>query len=880
MNHKLHLGYLLNETVFPVNLEYKDSVTPKIVLKIEGVINNEPTGSISIIKRDSKTGSVPQGDAKLENAIYKVYANEDIWNVAKTKKYYSKGDLVATRNTNAKGETEDVTSLPLGRYLVKEDKEPLGYLIDKKEYEVNLVYKDQHTKIITGSTTSTDKVKEMQVHIFKSGIKVNNGEVPGLEGVEFSIKLYSDVEKALDAGYSYAEIWNGLDENGNKVEVDAKRVAEAQKIAHTYESIVTDKNGDAYTVNKLPYGRYICKETKSVKDFYVADDFTFSITEDESEVKEIAKKVKNLYVNDEQMETYIKLVKKDKNSGKNVTLSSATFQIKASKDIYDRGNGKILYKKGEIITQKIGSTVYNSFTTNSDNVVVPNESYINKKEEKSTVITPLLLPVGEFEVSELLIPSGFLQLDNPIKFKVDSIKNYDQDNTGDYIKDVVIENEQPTGKLIIDKSVALRENVDTSIVDVSDLSKIQFKLVAKENIIDMADGSIIYKKGQEINTYNLSKDGKLTISSLPMGSYQFFECSTLDGLVLDETKHDVTFTQKDTTTKEYVEKREVVNDTTMVEFSKTDITGEKELEGAKLSVLDENGKVIDSWTSTNTTHKIEGLTVGKKFILREDLSPLGFVKSTDVEFKVQNTKEIQKCTMIDKVVEMTKKDIAGEELEGAKIQVLDKKGNIIDEWISNKEPHKINNLAENNTYILHEEICVENYVKASDIEFKVTTDKETQKIEMIDKIVEMTKQDISGNEIEGAKIQVLDKEGNIVDEWVSGKESHKIKNLVENNTYILHEDLSVNGFVKASDIEFKVTTDKETQKVIMIDKIVDVTKTDLTNGEEIEGAELIVTDEDGNVIDEWVSSKEPHHVNNLEEGKTYNLIEKTAPYRI
>ena len=54
------------------------------------------------------------------------------------------------------------------------------------------------------------------------------------------------------------------------------------------------------------------------------------------------------------------------------------------------------------------------------------------------------------------IPSGYLQLDSPIKFKVDTIKDYDQDNTGDYIKTVEIKNNKPFGTLIVDKSVALK----------------------------------------------------------------------------------------------------------------------------------------------------------------------------------------------------------------------------------------------------------------------------------------------------------------------------------------------------------------------------------------------------------------------------------------
>ena len=957
-------GYLLNENTYTANLVYKNDTTPVITIEIKGIVDEEPTGTISIIKKDSKTGSIAQGDATLKNAVYKVYAGEDIYNVAKSKKFYSKGDLVATRNTDEKGVCQDITDLPLGKYIVKEETAPIGYLIDTKEYEVNLKYKDQYTKIITGNANSTDKVKEMRVHIFKSGIDVNSGKTPGLAGAIFTIKLNSAVQRAYDKGYTYAEVWGGIDEYGNAVTVDSKRVAEAQVIAPTYEAIETDENGDAYTQNVLPYGTFIVKETTTPKDYESAADFTFSITQDESEIKDIAKKVKDIVVNNEQLETYIKIIKKDKNSEKTVSLNNATFQIKATKDIYDRATGKILYKKGEVITQKVGSTTYNSFTTNADNMVVPANSYSNKEGDSiGSVITPLKLEVGSYQITEIKIPEGFLQLENPVTFKVEGIRNYDTDQDGDFILEVEVLNEQPTGTLIIDKSIALREDADTSLVDISDLSGIQFKLVAKENIIDYADGSIIYKAGQEIKTYNLNKNGDLKVEKLPMGKYQLQEIKTLDGLVLNNTIYDIEFNKQDDVTKVYTVTEDIANDTTFVEFSKTDITGEKELEGAKLTVLDKDGNVIDSWTSTDKTHKIEGLVAGKSYILREEIAPKGFVRATNIEFKVENTKEIQKVTMIDKVVDMTKNNIAGDEVEGAKMQVFDKEGNIVDEWtsgkeahiisnlvegekytlheetapdgyvvatdiefevtldketqhevmtdkivemtkkniagdevegasmkvfdkegnlvdewISGKEAHKINNLKEGNTYILHEETAPEGYVLATDVEFTVTTDKETQHEEMIDKVVEMSKVDVAGEEIEGAKIQVFDKDENIVDEWSSGKEAHKINNLVEGETYILHEEITPNGYVKATDVEFTVTTDKETQHEVMVDKIVDVTKTDLTNGEELEGAELVVTDEDGNIIDKWTSTKEPHHITGLEEGKKYTLTETTAPY--
>ena len=870
-------GYLLNENTYTANLVYKNDTTPVITIEIKGIVDEEPTGTISIIKKDSKTGSIAQGDATLKNAVYKVYAGEDIYNVAKSKKFYSKGDLVATRNTDEKGVCQDITDLPLGKYIVKEETAPIGYLIDTKEYEVNLKYKDQYTKIITGNANSTDKVKEMRVHIFKSGIDVNSGKTPGLAGAIFTIKLNSAVQRAYDKGYTYAEVWGGIDEYGNAVTVDSKRVAEAQVIAPTYEAIETDENGDAYTQNVLPYGTFIVKETTTPKDYESAADFTFSITQDESEIKDIAKKVKDIVVNNEQLETYIKIIKKDKNSEKTVSLNNATFQIKATKDIYDRATGKILYKKGEVITQKVGSTTYNSFTTNADNMVVPANSYSNKEGDSiGSVITPLKLEVGSYQITEIKIPEGFLQLENPVTFKVEGIRNYDTDQDGDFILEVEVLNEQPTGTLIIDKSIALREDADTSLVDISDLSGIQFKLVAKENIIDYADGSIIYKAGQEIKTYNLNKNGDLKVEKLQMGKYQLQEIKTLDGLVLNNTIYDIEFNKQDDVTKVYTVTEDIANDTTFVEFSKTDITGEKELEGAKLTVLDKDGNVIDSWTSTDKTHKIEGLVAGKSYILREEIAPKGFVRATNIEFKVENTKEIQKVTMIDKVVDMTKNNIAGDEVEGAEMQVFDKEGNIVDEWTSGKEAHIISNLVEGEKYTLHEETAPDGYVVATDIEFEVTLDKETQHEVMTDKIVEMTKKNIAGDEVEGASMKVFDKEGNLVDEWISGKEAHKINNLKEGNTYILHEETAPEGYVLATDVEFTVTTDKETQHEEMIDKIVNMSKVDIA-GEEIEGAKIQVFDKDGNIVDEWESGKEPHIINNLKENETYTLHEEITP---
>lgn len=870
-------GYLLDTKSYNVEVIPNQTVN-------QDITNEEPTGTITIIKKDKETGTTPQGDAKLKGAVYEVYAAEDIYNKAKTKKFYSNGDLVATRTMNEKGETEDITGLPLGKYKVKEKTAGEGYFIDNTKYPVSLTYKDQNTKVITNKTTSNEQVKKMGVHIFKSGINIQSGLVQGLEGAEFSIKLNSAVEKAYSQGYSYAEVWSGLDENGNKVSVDTNRVSQAQLIAPTYEIITTNSEGNAYTQNKLPYGKYIVKESKTPVDFEPAVDFSFSITKDESEIQEVAQKVKHLVVNDEQLESYIKLVKKDLKSNKIVTLNSATFEIKAASDIIDRGNGKTLYRKGDKITQKLGSTTYSSFTTNADNEVIPDYSYNSNNDGKGITITPLSLPVGKYEITEIRIPTGFLQLEAPVKFEIKNVKDFDTDKDGDFIKEVIVKNEQPTGTLKVNKTVAIRENVDTSLINISDLSGIQFKLTAKEDIIDMADGSKFYTKGQEVGTYNLTKEGKLTIDNLPMGTYELQEIKTLDGLVLNNKNYEVKFVKVDDITKVYTENRKISNDTTIFEFSKTDITGETELEGAKLTVLD-GDKVVDTWISSDKTHKIEGLVAGKEYTLIEEIAPNTYVKATDIKFKVENTKDVQKVTMIDKIVELTKTDIGGEEVEGAKIQVLDGE-RIVDEWTSGKEAHKINGLEEGKTYILHEEVAPDGYVKATDVEFTVTTDKETQHEKLVNKIVKVSKTDLTnGEELEGAELEITDVEGNVIENWTSTKEPHIVNGLEEGKTYTLTEKTAPYGYEMTESITFTVTTDKETQIIEMKDmpilKNIKIIKVDAESKEVIKDkfTFAIYEDQEGTKLIKEVKSDKEEGTVIFEELRfgTYFIKEIKAP---
>ena len=797
-------GYLLNTETYKAEVKPNQTTT-------QAIVNKEPTGEITLTKTDLETGNSNRvdgtshhGDANLKGTEYTLYAKEDIYNVAKTIKYFSKDEEIAkfkfdeygnatikitnkTTSANLVVDGNTLKGIPLGCFYAKETFVVEGYTQDTTEHIYTLSYKDMNTPIIKITDVLENKVEKAKFEVIKISSNTNT-TASVIENAEFTAIL----TKYVDYYESFEEALKHLD----------------QYAEDEYSVFKTGADGHGVS-GLLAYGEYTCCETSTPSDrINTVQPFYIKIDRNSDGV------IKEFIENDTPFESYLKLVKIDKNTGKKVTLSNATFKLER---LNEESN------EWEKVTCKIGKETFDSWSTDNEGV-----AYTETK-----------VKAGKFKISEISIPNGFLEPDEDIIFEVNkSNKTLEFDKDYDAYITVTVANEQPTGTLKIDKSVAIRGDVDTSLVDISDLSAIKFKLTAKETIIDYADGSIIYEEGQEIGQYNLTKEGNLSVNNIPMGSYLLEEIETLEGLVLDSTKYEIEFKQEDTKTKVYTKEIGLGNNTTVVEFSKTDITGDEELIGATLIVKDSNGNIIDKWVSGEKTHKIEGLKVGSTYTLTEEIQVDSYVKATDIEFTVENTNEIQKVTMIDKVVDMSKVDINGNEIEGAKMQVLDQEGNIVDEWVSDKEPHKIKNLEEGKSYILYEEISVGFYVKATDIEFEVTYDKETQHLEMIDKIVDVVKTDmVNGEEVEGAELIITDEEGNIIDKWVSGKEPHHVIGLEEGKYYILTEITCPYGYEVAESVEFTVTTDKETQLIEMKDipilKSVQVEKIDKDTGEHI-----------------------------------------------
>ena len=158
--------------------------------------------------------------------------------------------------------------------------------------------------------------------------------------------------------------------------------------------------------------------------------------------------------------------------------------------------------------------------------------------------------------------------------------------------------------------------------------------------------------------------------------------------------------------------------------------------------------------------------------------------------------------------------------------------------------------------------------------------------------VKISKVDITDQkELAGAHIQILGKDGNVVDEWDSTWESHEVTGLKTGEKYTLRETVAPDGYTITADTVFSLkedgTLDKDnTSTTISADGTllvedsrtsVKVSKVDISDGEELEGAHIQIIDQDGNVVDEWDSTKEAHVTEKLKTGKIYTLRETVAP---
>jgi len=405
-------------------------------------------------------------------------------------------------------------------------------------------------------------------------------------------------------------------------------------------------------------------------------------------------------------------------------------------------------------------------------------------------------------------------------------------------------------------------------------------------------------------------NGAFAFNDVAYGDYIVREIKQPTGFALSDVSYPVTVD-----TDGEVIPLDVENQITKFDIAKTDIATGDYVIGAQLAIIPldsegnpDIGNTFETWLTEDEERRVEGLEVGKTYILRETLRgeawDYGYVTAEDIEFTVPDTGDVQKLEMKDDFtkVDIAKTDIAtGEAVVGAQLSVypvnifgLPKLGEAFDTWITDDKEHRIERIPVGD-YILRETLTGQawdyGYVTAEDVKFTVSDTGEVQKVEMKDDFtkVDIEKTDIAtGEPVVGAQLSVipLDDEGNpdvgaTFETWITDDKEHRIERIPVGD-YILREKLTGQawdyGYVTAEDVRFTVKDTSEVQKVEMNDDYtkVDIYKVEKGTNHPIEGAELSIINEEGVEILSFTTGDDAYRVERIPIG-TYTLRENVAP---
>ena len=409
------------------------------------------------------------------------------------------------------------------------------------------------------------------------------------------------------------------------------------------------------------------------------------------------------------------------------------------------------------------------------------------------------LPVGEYLLTETKVPSGHAILQKTFQVTVNKDQTTEQ---------IVVNKLRPTGTLEINKTLEA-SNVEANKADY-DLTKVQFKITASQDVYDSVSLEKLYSKGDVITVgsgkgsnedtvklisgnelgngiYTCDKNGKLALSGLPMGTYNVEEIACPDGFVLDKEVKTVQFAQQDFVILEYKSSLDINNELTKTVFNKIDVAGNN-VSGAYVQILNENKELIYDFITGTEPVQIDGLKDGK-YYFHEDLAPQGFTLAQDVEFNVKDGK-IQKIEMTDTITEVTKKDESGNLLANADMEIVSTKTKqIVDKWTTGQHlldiPEDIKAQLEAGETVSNMFIDIED---DGVVEYTVIPNKDTKDYRLIyikDGITTYSNIDINGNET-----------------------AHMAQNLISGQEYILREVNAPEGYKIAEEQKFIAGKDK------------------------------------------------------------------------
>ena len=693
---KAPAGFVLNPDSQEVAFIYKDQNTPEIEEKLE-FSNERQKVELSVEKRDAETGKA------LKGATFGLYNKEAI---SSGDKVIVKADtLLQEITSNEKGKAAFTLDLPLGRYYVKELQAPAGYVSSDEILEFDATYQGQDVKTI--KLKSVKKNQPTTVEVTKADITTGTE----LDGASMSVldkdgnvidswtsvKDSPHVIKRLQVGKTYI-LREELAPYGylraTDVEFTISDTAEVQKVKMEDEvpvaRLLVNKKGEFldsvslldnakgmiehlfnYVTGNLTdvtFNVYAAEAIRAADgvsaDYYAADELVGSITTDGNGIAQmdnlplgryyiVEKETAHGYVLDNEpryvdltyrdqdtpLVTYsadwqnarqrvqVEVLKKEKDSDK--VLSGAIFGLYAADDIVS-SKGKVLLAKDTLIELK---------TTDEDGKI----QFVAD------------LPVdSRYYIKELAAPDGYVTDQEPQEF------TFEYQGSGTSVAEYAFtfEDEQTT--------------VELSKADLTDKKE-----------LPGASLKVTDENGNTVDEW-VSKEEAHIIKGLIVGKkYKMTETKPADGYV---TAESIEFTVENT--KE-VQKHQMLDDVTKVEISKKDITDSSEVPGAKLIILDKDGKKVESWTSTDKPHMVEKLPVGE-YTLREEQAPDGYLIAEDVKFTVKDTGKVQKVKMKDahpygKLVIKKTDSTSKAALSGAEFELREKEsGKVVEKLVTDK----------------------------------------------------------------------------------------------------------------------------------------------------------------------------------------------------
>ena len=693
---KAPAGFVLNPDSQEVSFIYKDQNTPEIEEKLE-FSNERQKVELSVEKQDAETGKA------LKGATFGLYNKEAI---SSGDKVIVKADtLLQEITSNEKGKAAFTLDLPLGRYYVKELQAPAGYVSSDEILEFDATYQGQDVKTI--KLKSVKKNQPTTVEVTKADITTGTE----LDGASMSVldkdgnvidswtsvKDSPHVIKRLQVGKTYI-LREELAPYGylraTDVEFTISDTAEVQKVKMEDEvpvaRLLVNKKGEFldsvslldnakgmiehlfnYVTGNLTdvtFNVYAAEAIRAADgvsaDYYAADELVGSITTDGNGIAQmdnlplgryyiVEKETSHGYVLDNEpryvdltyrdqdtpLVTYsadwqnarqrvqVEVLKKEKDSDK--VLSGAIFGLYAADDIVS-SKGKVLLAKDTLIELK---------TTDEDGKI----QFVAD------------LPVdSRYYIKELAAPDGYVTDQEPQEF------TFEYQGSGTSVAEYAFtfEDEQTT--------------VELSKADLTDIKELP--------------GASLKVTDEDGNTVDewVSKEEAHIIKGLIVGKkYKMTETKPADGYV---TAESIEFTVENT--KE-VQKHQMLDDVTKVEISKKDITDSSEVPGAKLIILDKDGKKVESWTSKDKPHMVEKLPVGE-YTLREEQAPDGYLIAEDVKFTVKDTGKVQKVKMKDahpygKLVIKKTDSTSKAALSGAEFELREKEsGKVVEKLVTDK----------------------------------------------------------------------------------------------------------------------------------------------------------------------------------------------------